>query len=229
MSASYRGVKEAFDAAANDYDRLRRQLIPCFDDYYGMVWRLLPLGPEDAADVLDLGAGTGLLSAILREQFPKARFTLVDISDEMLARARERFAGQDVRFIVADYSREPIPGRFDAIVSALSIHHLTDEDKAALFHRIFAALKPGGVFVNADEVKGPTPATDKFHWDEWVREIIARGIDPDEVKAAQQRMHHDIPATLDAHLEWLRDAGFSDIDCYYKYLGYVVFAGRKTG
>lgn len=227
MSTSYRGVKEAFDRSANDYDRLRRQLIPCFDDYYGTVGRLMPFGPGDAADMLDLGAGTGLLTAILREQFPAARFTLIDISDEMLAKARERFVGKDVRIIVGDYSREPIPGPFDAIVSALSIHHLTDEDKAALFHRILAALKPGGVFVNADEVLGPTPALDHMYWDQWEREIIARGIDPKEVVAAKDRMHHDIPATLDAHLGWLREAGFADVDCYYKYFGYVVFGGRK--
>lgn len=228
MSPSYRGVKEAFDAAASDYDRLRRQLIPCFDDYYGMVARLMPFDAHAAAEVLDLGAGTGLLTALLRELFPSARFTLIDISDGMLARARERFAGQDVRFIAGDYSREAIPGQFDAIVSALSIHHLTDEDKAGLFRRILGALKPGGVFVNADEVLGPTPATDKFYWDEWVREITARGIDPAEVKAAQDRMHHDKPATLDAHLGWLREVGFTNVDCHYKYLSYAVFGGRKA-
>jgi tRNA (cmo5U34)-methyltransferase len=109
MSASYRGVKEAFDATANDYDRLRRQLIPCFDDYYGMVGRLMPFGPEDAADVLDLGAGTGLLTAILRGQFPNVHFTLIDISDEMLAKARERFAGQDVRLSSVTTRASPYP------------------------------------------------------------------------------------------------------------------------
>lgn len=227
MEAQYRGVKEAFDAAAQDYDRLRRRLIPCFDDYYGMVARVMPFSPDAVVDILDLGSGTGLLAAILHQQFPNARFTLIDISDEMLGKARERFAGADFQVIAGDYSREPIPGQFDAVVSALSIHHLTDGDKAALFGRIHEALKPGGPFVNADEVLGPTPAMDAFYWAEWEREIIAGGIDPKEVAAARDRMHHDIPATLDAHLGWLQDAGFTDVDCYYKYLSYVVFGGRK--
>lgn len=227
MDTAYRGVKEAFDAAATGYDRLRRQLIPCFDDYYGTVVRMMPFAPDEAADVLDLGAGTGLLTAILREEFPSARFTLIDISDAMLDRARERFAGQDVKIIAGDYSREAIPGSFDAIVSALSIHHLTDEDKATLLVRIFEALKPGGIFVNADEVLGPTKAMDQMYWGQWEREIIARGIDPKEVVGAKDRMHHDIPATLEAHLAWLREAGFADVDCYYKHFGYAVFGGRK--
>jgi tRNA (cmo5U34)-methyltransferase len=227
MTTPYRDVKSAFDAAAGGYDPLRRQLIPCFDDFYGTVARVLPFGPDDAFDVLDLGAGTGLLAAILKKQFPNAHFTLIDISDEMLSKAQERFPNGEVHIIAADYSQEPIPGRFDAIVSALSIHHLTDEHKAALFQRIHEALNPGGAFVNADEVKGPTPAMDQFYWDEWVREITARGVDPVEITGARERMSHDIPATLDAHLVWLRDAGFADVDCYYKYLGFTVFGGVK--
>jgi tRNA (cmo5U34)-methyltransferase len=196
MTSRYRDVKAAFDASASSYDALRRQLIPCFDDFYGTVARVMPFAETDVFNVLDLGAGTGLLTALLRQQFPNARCTLVDISDEMLAKAHERFPDGDVRIIVADYSQEPLPGRFDAIVSALSIHHLTDPDKTALFRRIYEALNPGGIFVNADEVKGPTPALDRFYWEEWEREIIARGIDPAEVVAAKDRMTHDIPATL---------------------------------
>lgn len=157
MSADNSGVKAEFDRAAKTYDSVRRLMIPCFDDFYGTVARMMPFERDDAFDVLDLGAGTGLLTAVLREQFPKARYQLIDISDEMLARARDRFAGEEgVRIAVSDYSIEALPGRFDAIVSALSIHHLDDPGKAALFRRIYDALRPGGIFVNAEEVLAPT-------------------------------------------------------------------------
>lgn len=228
MTARYRNVKAAFDAGASDYDSLRRHLIPCFDDLYGTVPRVMPFADTEAFDVLDLGAGTGLLTAILRQQFPNARYTCIDISDEMLARARERFPAGDVRIIAADYSREPLPGRFDAIVSALSIHHLTNVDKALLFRRIFAALNPGGIFVNAEEVLAPTPALHKFYWDEWLREIVAAGVSEADIAAAQERMSHDIPATLDEQLMWLRDAGFVEVDCYFKWLGFTAFGGLKA-
>jgi tRNA (cmo5U34)-methyltransferase len=151
VSRDVAGIKAVFDKAAKSYDAVRRQLIPCFDDFYGTVARTLPFGSADSFDVLDLGAGTGLLSALLHGQFPKAHLTLVDISDEMLAHARERFAGaSDVQIAVSDYSAEALPGKFDAIVSALSIHHLDDRDKAKLFRRVYDALKPGGAFVNAE-------------------------------------------------------------------------------
>jgi tRNA (cmo5U34)-methyltransferase len=115
VSPDNSGVKAEFDRAARTYDAVRRQLIPCFDDFYGMVARMIPFGRDDVFDVLDLGAGTGLISALVHERFPKARLRLIDISDEMLARARERFAGaSDVRIAVSDYSVEPLPGKFDA-------------------------------------------------------------------------------------------------------------------
>ncbi len=228
MSPDNSGVRAEFDRAAKTYDAVRRQLIPCFDDFYGTVARMIPFGRDDAFDVLDLGAETGLLSALLHEQFPKARLTLVDISDEMLARAHDRFAGEeDARIIASDYSVEPLPGRFDAIVSALSIHHLEDVEKAKLFRRIYDALKPGGAFVNAEEVLAPTEALDRLYWDEWERQARAAGAPEVEFAGVEERAKYDKPAKLDDQLEWLREAGFADVDCYYKYLMFAVYGGRR--
>lgn len=228
MSADNSGVKAEFDRAAKTYDAVRRQLIPCFDDFYGTVARVMPFGRDDVFDVLDLGAGTGLLTAVLREQFPKARYELIDISDEMLARARDRFEGErDVRIAVSDYSVEPLPGSFDAIISALSIHHLDDPGKAALFRRIFDALKPGGIFVNAEEVLAPTAALDQFYWDEWERQARAAGAPDEEFAGVEERAKYDKPAKLDDQLAWLGEAGFADVDCYYKYLAFAVYGGRR--
>lgn len=228
MSPDNSGVKSVFDRAAKTYDSVRRLMIPCFDDFYGTVARMIPFNDDDAFDVLDLGAGTGLLSAVLREHFPKARYSLIDISDEMLARARDRFAGiENVRIAVSDYSVEPLPGRFDAIVSALSIHHLDDPGKAALFRRIYDALKPGGIFVNAEEVLAPTTALDQIYWDEWERQARATGAPEEEFAGVEDRAQYDKPAKLDDQLRWLSKAGFADVDCYYKYLMFAVYGGRR--
>lgn len=228
-AADNSGVKAEFDRAAKTYDSMRRLMIPCFDDFYGTVVRMLPFARDDAFDVLDLGAGTGLLSGMLHEHFPKARLTLIDISDEMLARARERFAGKpDVRIDVSDYSVEPLPGRFDAIVSALSIHHLDDPGKAALFRRIHAALRPGGMFINAEEVLAPTTALDQVYRDEWERLARAAGAPEEEFAGVEDRARYDKPAKVDEQLAWLREAGFADVDCYYKYLAFAVYGGRRA-
>jgi tRNA (cmo5U34)-methyltransferase len=229
VSTPNEGVKAEFDRAARTYDAVRRKLIPCFDDFYGTVVRMLPFAPEDAFDVLDLGAGTGLLSALLHQHFPHARYTLVDISDEMLARVRDRFAGIDgVTITFSDYSIEPLPGAFDAIVSALSVHHLDDPEKAALFRRLHHALRPGGVFINAEEVVAPTPALDALYWDEWERQARALGGTDEDFAGVEERGKYDRPAKLDDQLRWLREAGLTDVDCYYKYLMFAVYGGRRA-
>lgn len=225
---SPRPVKAAFDATAASYDASRRLLIPCFDDFYGMVVRLAPFPRDAAIDVLDLGAGTGLLAGVVRDAFPNARLTLVDISDDMLNVARERFAGDAaVGYATADYASEPIPGEYDLIVSALSIHHLSDAEKADLFRRCLQALRPGGAFVNADQVLGASPAITEFNRAEWRRESAANGAPEAEIVAAEERQKHDILSTLEAQLAWLRDAGFTDVDCHFKHLWFAVYAGRK--
>ena len=105
-------VRKIFNQFASDYDRTRRGLIPGFDEFYGSVLRLLPFSHADAFQVLDLGAGTGLLSALIGAQYPHAQVTLVDFAPRMIDRAVQRLAGEGNRitFLVQDYLQEPLPG-----------------------------------------------------------------------------------------------------------------------
>ncbi len=223
------GVKEAFDAAASDYDRLRRQLIPCFDELYGMAVELLPFEPSAPLRILDVGAGTGLLAEQVARRFPLAAIELVDLSEEMLARARARFSCEDGRFAfrVSDYARDPLGGPFHAVVSALSIHHLPDVDKRALYARVLAALEPGGIFVNADNVLAEDPEVRALDRAAWIRRIRATGIAEDDLTAALERTKVDILAPLGLQLGWLRELGYAAVDCRYKWYHFAVFSGRR--
>lgn len=225
-------VKQAFDAAARDYDRLRHKLIPCFDPFYDMAVELLPFAPEQPLRVLDVGAGTGLLAERVARRFQRAELTLLDVSPEMLAHARARFAGEPagrVRFEVGDYARAPLGGPFDAVVSALSIHHLPDPEKRALYARVLAALAPGGIFVNADNVCADDPEVQRRDRRAWIAAIEASGIERRELDAALDRTRVDILAPLGLQLTWLRELGFREVDCAYKWRHFVVFSGRRPG
>ena len=154
-------VRKAFAADADSYDRPRRKLVPCFDDFYRTALELIPFQPEDKFEVLDLGAGTGILSAMIAEAFPKARLTLFDVTPEMLmiARARLKPLGKRVRFVTADFATDKEARSYDAVVSALALHHLPDSGKRHLFGDVFKYLTGGGVFINADQVAGDSAAS----------------------------------------------------------------------
>jgi len=223
-------IADSFDRAAAGYDALRRKLIPCFDDFYEAALTLLGDAVGRAPRVLDLGAGTGLLSALALERFPEARLTLIDLSLGMLDRARLRFdrlpAGR-VEFVAADYAEADLGGPYDAVISALSIHHLEDPAKRALFGRVFQALRPGGLFVNADQVAGPSLARDAHYRALWLLAVRGAGVSEEELAAARERMSHDRFATLAAQLGWLAEAGFVEVDCAYKQWSFAVYAGTR--
>jgi len=222
-------VQHAFDLAAEDYDRTRRRLVPGFDDFYRAAIDLIRFPRDSRLKVLDLGAGTGMMAAFIAYSFPNARITMVDISNEMLERARARFelGGERFRFEVSDYGVDPIQEKYDAVVSALSIHHLSDEQKRSLFRRIHAALNEGGVFVNAEQFRCATPERHRFHHERWITRVRELGADDRDLAAALERMKFDRAATLEDQLEWLREAGFRDIDCAYKNLIFAVYGGVR--
>ena len=222
-------VKLAFDRNAETYDRSRRKLIPCFDEFYRAAIDVLPFERDADISVLDLGAGTGLLSAFVAFSFPRARVTLVDISDAMLVQARERFAagGERFRFEVADFAEGRITRRYDAVVSALSIHHLTDEKKRAILEQAHASLNPGGTFVNADQVRGETAAIQRRNHEMWLRRAREVGANEGDIAGALERMKFDRASTIDEQLAWMHEAGFREVGLAYRNLIFAVYSGMK--
>ena len=205
-----------FDAHAGSYDAARRRLIPPFDSFYGTTVNALRLGGRTPERILDLGAGTGLLSQRLRAAYPRAHITLLDGAGGMLDKARAMLGDANVAYVQADLG-DPLPsGPWDAVVSALAIHHLSDPGKRALLARIREALQPGGVFVNAEQVSGPTPFFTGVYaaWHE--AHARASGSDDAEWSAAVERMSFDQCASVEDQLRWLREAGFTEADCLMK-------------
>ncbi|MBE1442043.1 class I SAM-dependent methyltransferase [Paenibacillus sp. OAS669] len=220
-------IRQQFNEAAREYDQQRRQLIPCFDDFYETAVRWTESSKE-APRILDLGAGTGLLTAAMLLKFPQAQVTLIDVSEKILELARQRFAGNNrIAYIAADYTQYPFEGSYDVVVSSLSIHHLTHPEKQVLFHKLFGLLETNGVFVNADQAKGETPWMEQAYQGQWESWIRSNGLSQDAVEAAIERRKLDRNAAVYEQIKWLQEAGFADADCVYKYNEFAVFHARK--
>jgi len=223
-------VQATFDAHAPQYDSLRRKLIPCFDDFYRSAIDVLPFEHTKPIRVLDLGAGTGIMSHFVLCAYVNAHITLMDFSEAMLLKARKSFGGREEQmdFLAADYTASPLPSGFDVVISALSIHHLADDQKSALFGRIHDALNPGGIFVNADNVRHPSDEMQQRYRNLWIARMRELGTSEEELAAALERTKLDRLGELDTQLQWLRESGFADVHCHYKWLHFAVFSGRKT-
>ncbi len=177
---------------------------------------LLEALPSRIERVLDLGTGDGRLLAAIRDRYPDALAVGIDTSEPMLARAADRFEADPlVEFRTHDLA---IPfadtAPLDAVVSGLAIHHLEDERKRDLFEEIHTLLTPGGVFANLDLV---TSASSRLH-ERFRREIGRTQDDPT-----------DRLADLSDQIGWLRNAGFTEVDCHFKWLELSLVVAVKKG
>jgi tRNA (cmo5U34)-methyltransferase len=215
----------AFDSQAAEYESARRRLVPVYDAFYGAAVAALDPPPQR---ILDLGAGTGLLAREVVAAHPGAELTLLDAAPAMLAQARATL-GDRAAYVEADLT-DPLPaGPWDAVVSALAIHHLEDPAKQDLFARVHAALAPGGVFVNAEQVAGATPQLEAANarWHE--ARARALGATNKDWRGYLQRRRHDRLATVADQLAWLRAAGFAEAETLYEEHCFAVLRGRRAG
>jgi tRNA (cmo5U34)-methyltransferase len=219
-------TKEVFDATASTYDQDRARLIPGCNAFYRWAVDLIPAG---AKIIVDLGAGSGLLTQLVRQRFPNATIHLVDFSAAMLDLARKRLGDdRNLTFTQADYAANPIPTSVCAIVSSLSIHHLDDEAKRRVFRKAYEALKPRGVFINAEQVAGPTPELDDRYRALWLQQVRALGATEQQIADSLYRQQQDRCVDVARQLAWMREAGFADADCWYKEARFAVLAGTRS-
>ena len=224
-------IGDAFDDSAAYYDEWVRIALPDYDAIFSVAQDVIPFKIERRIDVFDLGAGTGLFSQHVLEKYPQARFTLIDVAEEMLAVAEQRFqANSDqFKFVIDDYREINFHEEFDLVISSLSIHHLTDDEKQDLFRRIHTSLRKGGVFINVDQVRGPTVNLEELYWSDWLAKVRARGTDEERIsESIARRKAYDKDALLTDQLQWLEEADFVDVDCVYKNHFVAVFYGRRS-
>lgn len=192
-----------FDEWAPRYDAQIREMVPRYEEIHETLIALLALRPPSR--FLDLGAGTGYTIRRVLDAYPEATATGLDVSPEMLGRARERLADRVARAELrqSDIAEPEIAGVYDAIVSVLAVHHLYPDQKRHLFSRIWEHIAPGGIFIIADYFR---PAVDRLS------ELYDLPDAPDA-----HEVEHDHPDTAAEHLAWLIAAGFAAVDVVWKY------------
>ncbi len=197
--------------------------------------------------IMDLGCGDGIIGRTLMSAFPEARVVFADFSDPMLEAAR-KVLGQNPRasIVKADFSTpawiqavqsRPSEPSFDLVISGLAIHHQPDERKKQLYAEIHDILAPGGVFLNLEHVASRSKAGKEL-FDEFFIDSLWEyhsAIDKTKTREEIASSYYDRPdkvenilAPVDAQCQWLRQIGFTDVDCFLKVFELAIFGGRKS-
>ncbi len=177
---------------------------------------LLELISPDVRRVLDLGTGDGRLLGLVKRKFPDVEAVAVDFSPAMLDAARKRFAADSSVRVVEHNFDQPLPnlGAFDAVISSFAIHHVVHERKRALYAEVFGLLNNRGVFCNLEHVASPSP---RLH-----EEFLHRIGYTVETEDPSNKL-----LDLETQLQWLREIGFVDVDCLWKWRELALLAGRR--
>ncbi|MEO5361510.1 MAG: class I SAM-dependent methyltransferase [Nitrospirota bacterium] len=188
-------------------------------------------------NLLELGSGDGALTHELLKTGRHAKAVLVDGSQDMLNKAGARLRDYDTQLIHCSFEEmirsERLPSGFDMVISSLAIHHLTTEEKATLFNRIYQILGDGGYFVNIDVIIAPFDSIEQWYmeiWKDWMHtKQSSLGIKEPVEKIVQRYkdIEENKPDTLECQLGMLKNSGFKETDCYYKYGIFTIFGGKK--
>ena len=220
-------IQEQFNAIARKYDNYRKCIIPCYDDFYKSSISLLKYYRDNFKKIVDLGAGTGLLTKELYELYPNADYVLIDISKDMLKVAEERFEGLDnFEFIEYDYLEDILVKNCDLMCSALSIHHLENNEKELLYKNIYKKLDVNGCFINLDLFIGETETINNLY-DTWWYDYIDRSGTKEEKEGWMKRKELDKENTIPETIGLLKSSGFRMVECIYNFMKFGVIIAIK--
>ncbi|HUV69802.1 MAG TPA: class I SAM-dependent methyltransferase [Terracidiphilus sp.] len=175
---------------------------------------LLEFVPANVSCVLDIGSGGGRLLALAKAARPAARYVALDFSPTMLEALRKLFAAESSVTVVAHNLDDTLPalGQFDAVISSFAIHHVAHDRKRTLYQEIFDLLALGGVFCNLEHVASPTPLLHAG----FLQAISCTEEDPSNKLL-----------DLETQLAWLRQIGFVQVDCHWKWRELALLVGVK--
>ena len=211
-------MKRHLDVDAERYDVEIRRFIPHYEEMIATGVEVLSALAPATGRVLDLGGGTGALSSALLDGLPGVQVTVLDVDTDMLREARRRLARYDERVSFQEGSfLDPLPAA-DVVVASLALHHVHDlKIKTELYRSIHKTLSPGGVLLNLDAAVTEGARLNRLVFDRMTERMRDHGISDAEARAHFAAWaEEDRYFPLDAELAALREAGFGEVECFWR-------------
>ena len=215
-----------------------RGAIPLADTQLEVISRIVREFVPEVRNFIDLGCGDGVIGRYIHDQYPAAKGIYLDYSEPMIAELRKKVKYES-HVITGDYSKEhwlsliEKDRPFDLILSGYSIHHLPDDDKKILYKRIYDLLGKGGLFLNLEHVSSASPRLEAIHDDIFIDAItgFSNGAKSRETVKSEYENRDDkvlnLLVPVEEQCNWLRETGFTHVDCYFKLFELALFGGVK--
>jgi len=229
LNGQAKKIKNHFNSDIVDYDACCSKVVPKNDEIHDIIVDSIPFDRKSKLKVLDLGVGTGLGALKILNEFLNSQLTGIDFSSKMISRAKERLKifGNRVKLIEADFNKIDFPEKYDVIVSAVTIHNSNKTDQKKLMAKIFNHLNDNGCFLNGDFAKTKSEFLNK-KFDEFYKEYLVNNLRGEELKAwLRHAFEEDRPVELEDQLLWMKEAGFREIECIWRYKNLAVYYGMK--
>ena len=220
-----------------------RGAIPFANEQIDILLRIINFFKPDVTSFLDLGCGDGILGRMVLSKWTNARAVFVDYSEPMIkaAKSKNQQYQDQSSFAISDFGNAEwlvsISKEFpvDVVISGFSIHHQPDNNKKRIYRDIFdQILNPGGVFLNLEQVKSPTQEIEAIFNDffmDSMQKYQRENNGSISIETIEQGFYEDkkvnILSPIDEQCLWLREIGFTQVDCYFKAFEMAIFGGVK--
>jgi ubiquinone/menaquinone biosynthesis C-methylase UbiE len=242
MSKNYQVWKTA-ELSRNFLEGVRGA-IPLASEQIEVLVRIIKIFRGEVHNFLDLGCGDGILARAICANYPDSQGVLLDLSETMLQSAQKKCSSLESKlvYLQEDFGEATWVKKvqkyapFDVIISGFSIHHQPDERKQAIYGEIYQLLSSGGVFLNLEHVASGSPLGEKlfdqlfidslysYHQNQGSQESRAE-IDQKYYNRADKKAN--ILTSVELQCSWLREIGFTDVDCFFKIFEIALFGGIK--
>lgn len=220
-----------FDADAKAYDDRIIKHVNGYLDMHQSLFNFIPFKKDDSFTILDLGIGSGKLSAQILEAFPNSKLIGIDFSDKMLEMSKFRLRKHENRFelINSDFEKSLPKIKFGIVIMVLALHHLEDPGKEKLIKKLYSQISSPGALLIGDLTKSVSQKTTDKYMNLWRQNLRNNGYSEEHIENTykEKYLKEDIPTTLENHLKWLREAGFDQVEVLWKRYHFMSLAAFK--
>lgn len=213
------------------FDEHVRQSVPMYDEIHILITDIAGWFLEENTNVYDVGTSTGNVLSSLLEQYPQKQLEYIGIdnSEDMILKTQEKFNKHtNVKIINQDVTNNYVFNNASFITSVLTLQFIPERNRQSLINEIYKGLNKGGGFILVEKVIGSNSRFNEIWIDLYHQLKLKNGLSEQHVFAKAKAIRGVMkPYTVDENIHMLKEAGFRDIDIFFKWNNFVGFVALK--